>query len=225
MKDVSDKELESLMQLMKKKEGYKVGTMKEKPTRITSDQEKALSQMIDDARMDRDIKYFGEVRDAYQRVATAGGTAETDKTGVGDLTLLRGYAKLTDPTTGVKEEEYRTMQGAQGALSKLGIYLTEGMISGKQLTASARQEFLNKSKELYKAHEAMYNQKVEYWKNVASARNVPFELVLADIRAGESQIGETKEFTGTTREDATKFLQDNGQKVTDANIDYLLNLK
>ena len=96
---------------------------------------------------------------------------------------LKSFAKLTDPTTGVREEEYRTMQNALGALQKLGVNITTGMVRGDQLTPAGRKAFLNMSTNLYNAHKTNYDQAVNFYKDQAINSGVDPKLVLPRITA------------------------------------------
>jgi hypothetical protein len=138
--------------------------------------------MARDFRQEQPVKSFSEVRDAFQRIQEAAKRND----GVGDLTLLRSFAKLTDPTTGVREEEYRSMQGAMGALQKMGVQLTEGMWNGQQLTPQGRKQFLDTARSLYSRHKGSYDKTINLYRKKAQAFGVDPDLVFAEIGAEES---------------------------------------
>lgn len=188
---------------------------------LTNQQFQRVNTLADNARQDQNIKTFDSVRDSFQRIATA---AESKDHGVGDLTLLRSFAKLTDPTTGVREEEYRTMQQALGSLQRLGVNVTTGMVSGAQLTPAGRKAFLNMSNDLYNAHKTNYDQAVNFYKDQAINSGVDPKLVLPRITSSVTpttlQTGKAfsvkapngKDYTFKSQADLDKFKKSAGIK-------------
>lgn len=118
----------------------------------TADRLRIAGQLRDDARQDPDIKVFPEVRQAYETISLQAQRGDA----VGDLTLLRLYAKLTDPTSSVREEEFESMESAQGALARRGIRLTKGQITGEKLTEGARKQFVSAAKQIYETRQRNY---------------------------------------------------------------------
>lgn len=177
---------------------------------LSKDQLSLVNQLTDNIRQDNDIKYFQDVRNAYQRIQT------TDKSGVGDLTLLRLYAKITDPTTGVREEEFKSMESAQGALARLGINLTKGQLNGERLTDSARQQFMDAAQKLYQKALGNYEQKYQLYTNQAIAANIDPSLVLTNITAGDAsysiQAPDGNTYTFDSQEALNQFKQAAGIK-------------
>jgi hypothetical protein len=144
---------------------------------LTSKQTTTLNQLVDNARQDPDISTFGVVRDAYNDIQNAAAVG----TGVGDLTLLRKFAKLTDPTTGVREEEYRTMQNAIGAVTALGVKVSKGWWNGKQLTPEGRAAFTDMARKIYESKLNYYQQKVNFVQNQAKATGIDPNLVILPL--------------------------------------------
>lgn len=151
-----------------------------------------IGAISDDARQDKDIKIFTDVRDSYQRIQSAAKRGD----GVGDLTLMRSFAKLTDPTTGVREEEYRTMQVAIGELRRLGVKITEGMVTGKQLTQAGRKAFLDQARDLYEGHERNYTKASEHYRERARRAGVDPEAVIPRIVAEPAEQDKAKDPLG-----------------------------
>jgi hypothetical protein len=112
-----------------------------------------LNTIVDNARVDKNVTMFPEVRSAYETVVA--GAAEGHK-GVGDLTLLRMFAKILDPTA-VREEEYRSMQSALGELARMGVKVSSGWFTGEQLTDDGRSAFVRMAKEAYRIKLKLYN--------------------------------------------------------------------
>lgn len=117
------------------------------------------NQIADNARQSPEIKVFNDVRGAYEQ----GRMAASTKDGPGDLILLRTLAKVTDPTSAVREEEFRSFESAQGALAQKGISLTKGMINGTRLTDSARTAFMKQLESIYNQRKDAYTSTWEFW--------------------------------------------------------------
>jgi hypothetical protein len=118
---------------------------------------KLLNEVKSSARQDSNIKDFASTRTAFE---TARSNA-TKNTGAGDIVLMRMIAKITDPDTGVREEEFRTFASAQSILSQYGIKLTKQMWAGDRLTPEGRQALLGVAQERYdqalRAYDDSYN--------------------------------------------------------------------
>jgi len=116
-----------------------------------------VNTVQDNARQDENIKTFSSVRASYQTALSAAGR----KNGAGDIVLMRMIAKITDPTTGVREEEFRTFEGAQSTLATYGIALTKKMYAGDRLTQFGREQLLDQANDIYsqrkEAYDASYN--------------------------------------------------------------------
>ena len=125
-----------------------------------------LNIIADNARQDENLKTFPSVRASYETARTAA----TRGDGAGDIVLMRMLAKITDPTTGVKEEEFRTFEGAQGALDRLGIKLDRGMWEGDKLNKQGRERLLREAEAIYSQRQAAYRNSYNFY--VGQAQNV-----------------------------------------------------
>ena len=88
-------------------------------TRIQNSAIGALNGAI---RQDPDVKQFVTIRDQI----TAGRRGAAQKSNLGDIILMRAIARATDPLSSVREEEFKTFKGAQGAMQRAGVSLTKG---------------------------------------------------------------------------------------------------
>lgn len=127
------------------------------------------NQIDDNARQDPNISTFAPVRASYEtaRAAAAAGNS------AGDIVLMRMLAKITDPTTGVREEEYRTFQGAIGTLPAYGVALTSQMIGKGQLTDGGRQALMQQVDNIYQQRASAYDESVNYHNSQKSGYNLP----------------------------------------------------
>lgn len=140
----------------------------------------AIGRLSDDVRQDPDLKDFTVIRDQL----TTGLDAVKANNSAGDIILMRAVARATDPRTGVREEEYRTFKGAQGALATLGVGLTKGMVGAGQLTAGGRQALLSRLRTLYARKQEQKNRSVETFKRRAAAEGIDPGLVLKSYDIG-----------------------------------------
>lgn len=143
-------------------------------------QSAAIGRLSDDVRQDLDIKDFGVIRDQL----TTGLDAVKANNSAGDIILMRALARATDPRTGVREEEYRTFKGAQGALLTLGVGMTKGMIGKGQLTAGGRQALLSRLRTLYARKGEQKDRSVALFKRRAGAEGIDPTLVLKPYEIG-----------------------------------------
>ncbi len=111
---------------------------------VTRDEFRKTQQLTKELSSDPNVKNFDTVRDSHSMMRN--GAVQSN--GVGDITLMRAFAKLTDPTTGVREEEYKTMKGAGGALNALEVFLSGKWAKGSQLTPETRQAFMTMADEI-----------------------------------------------------------------------------
>jgi hypothetical protein len=91
------------------------------------------------------VKVYTDIRASLDAMKDAASTGDS----VSDITLMRMFAKLTDPTTGVREEEYRALQGAQGALEKLRLLTSGKWVEGEKLTPAIRQAFVRMAQKVH----------------------------------------------------------------------------
>jgi hypothetical protein len=122
------------------------------------------------------VKQFYEVDQAYKTMASSGDD------GPGDLSLLRAFAKLTDPATGVREGEYAEMMKAGGIANTWNLFKSTGLLQGKRLDGKTREAFLRIAKQL------VDNRKVavDELSNVYRGRAQKFGIDPADFIQGDA---------------------------------------
>jgi hypothetical protein len=133
-----------------------------------------------DYRDDPDVKEFPPIRDSY-------GTAKSGAakgTSAGDIILMRMVAKMTDPTTGVREEEFRTFEGAQGELVRRGVGLTTGMVGAGQLTPLGRQRLLDEVEGIYQRKLGHYRDAREHYRQRATDFDEDPDRLIRDYERG-----------------------------------------
>lgn len=108
-------------------------------------------------------KDFIKVRDAHTRVARSA----QDPSGAGDLAMIFNFMKVLDPGSVVRESEFRTAEGARGAIGDLEEEGTivpaivkqgiERLITGTRMLPEQRKDFLRRSEALFEGQ--LKNQK------------------------------------------------------------------
>lgn len=137
----------------------------------------SYNTIIDNVRQDPDVKDFITVRDAY----TNGSKAAKSKTSAGDIILMRYLAKISDPTTGVREEEFKTFQGAQGALARVGVQLTSAMWGKGQLNEFGRQQLMQQFQNIYETKKSAHIGAVDFYRRQAEAVGINPDLVVRNF--------------------------------------------
>ena len=164
---------------------------------LSKDQFNRLNTIADNARQDGNIKDFPGIRASYETARAAKQSANS----AGDIVLMRMLAKITDPTTGVKEEEYKTFKDAAGTLPRIGVTLTSQMIGKGQLTESGRNTLLLEVTKIYKQREAAYQNSTKTYDELAKKNGGSLEDVMPIYIAPEVKgQAETKVVAGKTYE-------------------------
>lgn len=86
---------------------------------------------------------------------------------VNDTILMRTLAKITDPTTGVREGEYETFESATGAISRLFV-LPKSWVGKGRLTDLGRQQMGQLIQTRFGAAQQEYQNQYNYYNNQTS---------------------------------------------------------
>lgn len=128
-------------------------------------------QMSNAYRAEQPVKALYDVKQAYDAMANAGND------GAGDVTLMRLFAKITDPTTGVREEEYRAMQNAGGVMNAMNVFLSGKWAHGNRLDPNTRAAFLRIAQQILRNREKAVSEVKAKYGRQASAFGVDPNLV------------------------------------------------
>ena len=150
---------------------------------LSKDQRTYLNQIQDNARQDQNIKDFPAIRASFETARSA----VAKRSGAGDIVLMRMLAKITDPTTGVREEEFRTFAGAQSTLSQYGIKLTKQMWSGDRLTDGGRLSLYQQVKDIYNQRLGAYENSYDFFDNQAVSGGLPSGAVMPSYVAPDQK--------------------------------------
>lgn len=155
---------------------------------LSNQQFQRLNTIADNARQDGNIKDFPAIRASYE---TARSAAQKND-GTGDVVLMRMIAKITDPTTGVRDQEFETFAGAQSTLANFGIKLTTKMWSGDRLNDYGRKSLFQQAQDIYDQRKAAYDNSYEYFKKQAEKTGGSVDDVLPYYVAPTAEIESTK---------------------------------
>lgn len=120
-----------------------------------------LNQVEDNLRVNPAIKAFGElVNFGVPTVIDRFNKGQTDS--VADTVLMRSLAKVTDPTTGVREEEYRTFEDAVGSLNRIRV-IPQKWIGKGRLTTEGRSQMIREIADRFNSRLIDYNEQYGYY--------------------------------------------------------------
>ncbi len=121
-------------------------------------------------------KPFREVNDAYARIRASASPASP----AGDLSMIFNYMKMLDPGSTVREGEFATAARAKPLLEQLGINwdAVSNLWEGKQLTATQRQDFVDRAERLYDAQLKDYEMRAAEYRTLAEQYDFdPYRVV------------------------------------------------
>ncbi len=126
-------------------------------------------------------KNFQQIRDSYNRIQTSG----QNPTPAGDLSMVYNYMKMLDPGSVVRESEFATAAAAKPLLERAGLSWDaySSLWSGKKLTPGQRQDFLNRSNQLYSAESQQHGKRVDEYKRLATGAGLDPKQVITDMEA------------------------------------------
>jgi len=141
--------------------------------------------------------YFKQ-RDGFGRLRSV-----ADGTPAGDLAMIFNFMKINDPTSVVRESEFKTAQDAKawlGRAEKKGTIVPnnvrtaiQGALDGTLLLPEQREDFLKQANNLFDAANRQHNKRIEEFTGIAkrtglNVENVAIDLGLAEEEATEEQV-------------------------------------
>lgn len=152
------------------------------------------NQIQDNMRQDPVIKAYSElVNFGVPTVIDRFNSGEVDN--LSDTVLMRTLAKVTDPTTGVREEEYRTFETAQGALGRL-YALPSNWIGAGRLTDTGRQSMIREIQDRYNASLTEYIRSYQFYSGQAG--QLPGISISPPLAIAQQTTAGSPLFTGPT---------------------------
>jgi len=124
------------------------------------------NQIEDNLRQNEAVKAYGQlvnfgVPDVIKQFNE--GTVDN----IADTVLMRSLAKVTDPSTGVREEEYRTFEDAVGAINRV-YKLPSKWVGSGSLTEAGRAAIIREIETRYNSRLEDYTNQYSYYSDQAS---------------------------------------------------------
>jgi hypothetical protein len=119
-----------------------------------------------------DVKTFGEVDAAYQKVKAAASSPSA----AGDLSAIFAYMKMLDPGSSVREGEFANAQNAGGIDAKITAAYNN-VLNGQRLTPEQRADFIKQAENLYGVHKQRRDAQAKRYGDLASKQGLAPEDV------------------------------------------------
>lgn len=119
----------------------------------------------------------------YQTVIRQYGSAlGTDPSPTGDQALITAYAKMLDPTSVVREQEFNTVAAGDSTVGQLYAKMSKefGIDGGGMLRPEVRQRVRNEMQNLVESYNSTYNQARDQYRQFAETSGVNPEMVVGD---------------------------------------------
>lgn len=127
-------------------------------------------------------KPFATVRDFYDRLESSA----KDPSAAGDLSVIFSYMKILDPSSTVREGEQATAAQATGVPSGI-LNLYNKVTTGEKLNPSQRQDFVYKSRVLFKSAQENFLRDSEEVRKIARLSRINPDLVTRPITSQAQQ--------------------------------------
>jgi len=125
------------------------------------------------------VKDFNKVSDAYARVKAS----EANPSPAGDMALIFNFMKMLDPSSVVRESEYRTAGDAGALADKLAQKGYDQIVSGRSLSPTQRKDFVDRSNRLYQASRSQAQKTADAFTIIAENAGIDAENIIANFTA------------------------------------------
>lgn len=113
--------------------------------------------------VDKLLTDYYTVRDSMGRIEASG----VEPSAAGDLALITAFMKMLDPTTGVRDIEFKNAASAGGFYEQVKARL--GYVqSGERLSEAMRADLLTRSRKLYEQYEKDYGQVKQQYRDLTT---------------------------------------------------------
>jgi hypothetical protein len=113
--------------------------------------------------VDKLLTDYYTVRDSMGRIEASG----TEPSAAGDLALITAFMKMLDPSTGVRDVEFKNAATAGGFLEQVKARI--GYVqSGQRLSDEMRNDLLTRSRKLYEQYEKDYGQVKQQYRDLTT---------------------------------------------------------
>lgn len=135
---------------------------------------------------------FRSVRDATQRVRSS----VKDPSPAGDLALIFNYMKVLDPGSTVREGEFATATNS-GSIPQIIRAQYNKLIKGTRLDDKQRQDFLQRTNDLFKKRQRQYKKTEQEYVKLAERYQLSPENIVLDLDIIEDPEPEAQVQLGT----------------------------
>jgi hypothetical protein len=133
--------------------------------KLTTDQSNRVRTQEGELRthVDKLLTDYYIVRDSMGRIEASG----ADPSAAGDLALITAFMKMLDPSTGVRDVEFKNAATAGGLLEQVKARV--GYVqSGERLSDDMRKDLLERSRRLYAQYERDYGQVKQQYRDLTT---------------------------------------------------------
>lgn len=167
------------------------------------------------SKYDKDTKNFKDVSESYSKIMSLKG----DPTGATDMALIIQTNKTLDPTSVVREGEFKQTAENGGFVSEISASALK-VANGKRLTQSERENLFNLNKRIYEGAKQDYEKTTTNTIAKAKMFDVPPEAVISDYNSSlyikevtrKEQVEKTQNFLDQelegTSDTITNYLKD-----------------
>lgn len=143
------------------------------------------NQIEDNFRQNPEVQSFGRIADfGVLQVIDDFNAGRTSS--VTDTVLMRTLAKVTDPPTGVREEEYRTFESSVGALNQFMVLPNKWTGRGR-LTDTGRTEMVRLIKDRFEAKKQAYLSQEKYYSDQAASSGLSIPPLYSTATKGKEK--------------------------------------
>jgi hypothetical protein len=130
------------------------------------------------------VKDYSKIVNYFQRIKAV----TKEPSAAGDLALIFNYMKMLDEDSAVRPSEYESAEGAKAAIARTeekGILVPafvktaiQKIHTGEFLLPEQRQDFITQSRNIYDAKTKLYEQTINYYRNLAEKEALDPERVI-----------------------------------------------
>lgn len=150
-------------------------TPPEKPAKPDRSPILDYNTLLDNFRADKDVQNYTVVRDNVRRIEGA----LQQGTGFGDLSAIFAFMRVLDPTSVVRETEFKNAEEASGWLQRT-LNLPGKAVSGNRLTPQARAKLGSMARSLHLTQKQTYDRKAAQYKKISKKFGVDESLIIPE---------------------------------------------
>lgn len=174
---------------------------------VPKEQADAEIKMKNDFRTEKVVQTYELANSAFNVIKENYNLPDAQKTTYTDMNMLQQYAKLLDPTSVVREQEFETVK-------KLGGFFTQWanakavFLGEAQLQPAQRAQLMQAAENVMKGQAVQYDKKAGEYRKMADRYQLSSDLFeFSPYSAGAKPSGQTKGKSGLTSEQRKKRIE------------------